>query len=254
MMTLLTCWVFDRCNYIANYWRNTSQEQKRFKVMMNRMPCKKKNKKSLIESLKSTKDRIDKTRLLYELSFIFAALALILYPVVIVYSFWPSSPNSHASVSTENSTNSSSESFVQSSKHNHVKIYSNRLDSEPVNACDSMVDAAPKTFIVDENSVTGCQDGVLSAKRNGKNVEVYNMTEVREPGDNSSSQEGITLSYCSQWCSLEILVKAAGGTLVDSPDGDGMLLQLSAGTYRFKVVYDDDAVSQSILVRTGKRM
>ena len=222
---------------------------------MNRMPCKKKNKKSLIESLKSTKDRIDKTRLLYELSFIFAALALILYPVVIVYSFWPSSPNSHASVSTENSTNSSSESFVQSSKHNHIKIYSNQLDSEPVNACDSMVDAAPKTFIVDENSVTGCQDGILSAKRNGKNVEVYNMTEVREPGDtNNSSQEGITLSYCSKWCSLETLVKSAGGTLIKNPDGDGMLVRLSTGTYRFKVVYDDNAVSQSVLVRTGKRM
>ena len=171
--------------------------------MMNKMLCEKKNQKSLVESLKSTKDRIDKTRLLYELSFIFAALALILYPVVIVYSFWPSSPNSHTSESTENSTISSSESFIQNSKHNHIKIDSDQLDSEPVNACDSMVDAAPKTFIVDENSVTGCQDGILSAKRNGKNVEVYNMTEVREPGDtNNSSQDGITLSYCSQWCSL----------------------------------------------------
>ena len=219
------------------------------------MPCEKKNQQSLVESLKSNKDRIDRSRLLYELSFIAVVLALILYPAVIVYYFWPSSPNSHASESIEISTGSSSESFVQNSKHNRIKIYSDQLDSEPVNACDSMVDAAPKAFIVDENSVAGCQDGILSAKRNGKNVEVYNMTEVREPSDtNNSSQEGITLSYCSGWCSLETLVKVAGGTLVESPSGDGMLLQLSTGTYRFKVVYDDDAVSQSVLIRTGKRM
>ena len=223
--------------------------------MMNKMPCEKKNQQSLVESLKSNKDRIDRSRLLYELSFIAVVLALILYPAVIVYYFWPSSPNSHASESIEISTGSSSESFVQNSKHNRIKIYSDQLDSEPVNACDSMVDAAPKAFIVDENSVAGCQDGILSAKRNGKNVEVYNMTEVREPSDtNNSSQEGITLSYCSGWCSLETLVKVAGGTLVESPSGDGMLLQLSTGTYRFKVVYDDDAVSQSVLIRTGKRM
>ena len=227
--------------------------------MMNRMPCEKKEAQSLVESLKSIKECIDKnlfrSRLLYELSFVIAALALILYPVVIVYSFWPSSPNSHTSESIESSTGLSSESFIQNSKHNHIKIDSDQLDSEPVNACDSMVDAAPKTSIVDENSVTGCQDGVLSAKRNGKNVEVYNMTEVREPGDtNNSSQEGITLSYCSHWCSPETLVKTAGGTLIKNPDGDGMLVRLSTGTYRFKVVYDDDAVSQSVLVRIGKRM
>ena len=219
------------------------------------MPCEKKNHQSLIESLKSTKDHIDRSRLLYELSFIAVVLALILYPAVIVYYFWPSSPNSHASESIEISTGSSSESFVQNSKHNRIKIYSDQLDSEPVNACDSMVDAAPKTFIVDENSVTGCQDGILSAKRNGKNVEVYNMTEVREPGDtNNSSQEGITLSYCSQWCSLDTLVKVAGGTLIESTSGDEMLVRLSTGDYRFKVVYDEDAVSQSVLVRTGKSM
>lgn len=219
------------------------------------MPCEKKNHQSLIESLKSNKDHIDRSRLLYELSFITVVLALILYPAVIIYYFWPSSPSSHSSEQSENSTSSSSEFLVQNSKHNHVKIYSNRLDSEPVNACDSMVDAAPKTSIVDENSVTGCQDGVLSAKRNGKNVEVYNMTEVREPGDtNNSSQEGITLSYCSHWCSPETLVKTAGGTLIKNPDGDGMLVRLSTGDYRFKVVYDDDAVSQSVLVRTGKSM
>lgn len=227
--------------------------------MMNRMPCEKKEAQSLVESLKSIKECIDKnlfrSRLLYELSFVIAALALILYPVVIVYSFWPSSPNSHTSESIESSTGLSSESFIQNSKHNHIKIDSDQLDSEPVNACDSMVDAAPKTFIVDENSVIGCQDGILSAKRNGKNVEVYNMTEVREPGDtNNSSQDGITLSYCSHWCSLETLVKSAGGTLIKNPDGDGMLVRLSTGTYRFKVVYDDNAVSQSVLVRTGKRM
>ena len=121
------------------------------------------------------------------MSFITVVLALILYPAVIIYYFWPSSPSSHSSEQSENSTSSSSESLVQNSKHNHVKIYSNRLDSEPVNACDSMVDAAPKTFIVDENSVIGCQDGILSAKRNGKNVEVYNMTEVREPGDTNNN-------------------------------------------------------------------
>lgn len=225
--------------------------------MINKMPCEKKNQQSLIESLKSTKDRIDKTllrsRLLYELSYIAVVLGFILYAAVIIYSFWPSSPNSHASESIESSIGLSSESFAQNSKHNRIKIDSDQLDSEPVNACDSMVDAAPKTFIVDENSVAGCQDGILSAKRNEKSVEVYNMTEVREPGDtNNSSQEGITLSYCSKWCSLETLVKTAGGTLIDSPNGDGMLLRLSTGGYSFKVVYDDDAVSQSILVRTGK--
>ena len=222
------------------------------------MPCEKKKQKLLIELWRSNKKRIDDALSVVGNKLINIAvitLFVLFYLGSVIYVFWPSSPSSHSSEQSENSTNSSNESFVQSSKHNHIKIYSNRLDSEPVNACDSMVDAAPKTSIVDENSVTGCQDGVLSAKRNGKNVEVYNMTEVREPGDtNNSSQEGITLSYCSQWCSLETLVKAAGGTLVNSPDGDGMLLRLSTGDYRFKVVYDDDAVSQSILVRTGKRM
>lgn len=226
--------------------------------MMNRMPCEKKKQKPLIELWRSNKKRIDDalsavgSRLI---NIAVITLFVLFYLGSVIYVFWPSSPSSHSSEQSENSTSSSSESLVQNSKHNHVKIYSNRLDSEPVNACDSMVDAAPKTSIVDENSVTGCQDGILSAKRNGKNVEVYNMTEVREPGDtNNSSQEGITLSYCSQWCSLDTLIKAAGGTLVDSPDGDGMLLRLSTGDYRFKVVYDDDAVSQSVLVRTGKHM
>lgn len=226
--------------------------------MMNRMPCEKKKQKLLIELWRSNKKRIDDALPVVGSKLINIAvitLFVLFYLGSVIYVFWPSSPNSHASESIEISTGSSSESFVQNSKHNRIKIYSDQLDSEPVNACDSMVDAAPKAFIVDENSVTGCQDGILSAKRNGKNVEVYNMTEVREPGDtNNSSQEGITLSYCSGWCSLETLVKVAGGTLVESPSGDGMLLQLSAGTYRFKVVYDDDAVSQSVLIRTGKRM
>lgn len=225
--------------------------------MMNRMPCEKKQK-PLIELWRSNKKRIDDALSVVGSKLINIAvitLFVLFYLGSVIYVFWPSSPSSHSSEQSENSTSSSSESLVQNSKHNHVKIYSNRLDSEPVNACDKMVDAAPRTFIVDENSVTGCQDGVLSAKRNGKNVEVYNMTEVREPGDtNNSSQEGITLSYCSKWCSLETLVKSAGGTLIKNPDGDGMLVRLSTGTYRFKVVYDDNAVSQSVLVRTGKRM
>ena len=225
---------------------------------MNRMPCEKKKQKPLIELWRSNKKRIDDAFSVVGSKLInidVITLFVLFYLGSVIYVFWPSSPSSHSSEQSENSTSSSSESLVQNSKHNHVKIYSNRLDSEPVNACDSMVDAAPKTSIVDENSVTGCQDGILSAKRNGKNVEVYNMTEVREPGDtNNSSQEEITLSYCSKWCSLETLVKAAGGTLVDNPNDDGMLLQLSTGTYRFKVVYDDDAVSQSVLVRAGKRM
>ena len=224
--------------------------------MMNKIPCEKKNQKSLVKSLKSTKDRNDnslvKTGLL---SHIAVVLVFVLWPAFAMYYFWLHIPSSRTSESIESSTSASSESFTQNSKHNHIKIYSNQLDSEPVNACDSMVDAAPKTFIVDENSVTGCQDGILSAKRNGKNVEVYNMTEVREPGDtNNSSQEGITLSYCSQWCSLDTLVKVAGGTLIESTSGDEMLVRLSTGDYRFKVVYDEDAVSQSVLVRTGKSM
>ena len=222
------------------------------------MPCEKKKTKPLIELWRSNKKRIDDALSVVGSELINIAvitLFVLFYLGSVIYVFWPSSPSSHSSEQSENNTSSSSESLVQNSKHNHVKIYSNRLDSEPVNACDSMVDAAPKTSIVDENSVTGCQDGVLSAKRNGKNVEVYNMTEVREPGDtNNSSQDGITLSYCSQWCSLETLVKSAGGTLIKNPDGDGMLVRLSTGTYRFKVVYDDDAVSQSVLVRIGKRM
>ena len=225
--------------------------------MMNKMPCDKKKTKPLIELWRSNKKRIDDALSVVGSKLINIAvitLFVLFYLGSVIYVFWPSSPSSHSSEQSENNTSSSSESLVQNSKHNHVKIYSNRLDSEPVNACDSMVDAAPKTSIVDENSVTGCQDGVLSAKRNGKNVEVYNMTEVREPGDTSSSQEGITLSYCSKWCSLETLVKSAGGTLIKNPDGDGMLVRLSTGTYRFKVVYDDNAVSQSVLVRTGKRM
>jgi hypothetical protein len=226
--------------------------------MMNKMPCEKKKTKPLIELWRSNKKRIDDALSVVGSELINIAvitLFVLFYLGSVIYVFWPSSPSSHSSEQSENNTSSSSESLVQNSKHNHVKIYSNRLDSEPVNACDSMVDAAPKTSIVDENSVTGCQDGVLSAKRNGKNVEVYNMTEVREPGDtNNSSQDGITLSYCSQWCSLETLVKSAGGTLIKNPDGDGMLVRLSTGTYRFKVVYDDDAVSQSVLVRIGKRM
>lgn len=224
--------------------------------MMNRMPCEKKKQKPLVELWRSNKKRIDDALPVVGSRLIHIAvitLFVLFYVGSVIYIFWPSSSD-HASESTENITNSSSESFIQNSKHNHIKIDSDQLDSEPVNACDSMVDAAPKTFIVDENSVTGCQDGVLSAKRNGKNVEVYNMTEVREPGDTSSSQEGITLSYCSQWCSPETLVKTAGGTLIKNPDGDGMLIRLSTGTYRFKVVYDDDAVSQSVLVRIGKRM
>ena len=221
------------------------------------MPCEKKKTKPLIELWRSNKKRIDDALSVVGSKLINIAvitLFVLFYLGSVIYVFWPSSPSSHSSEQSENNTSSSSESLVQNSKHNHVKIYSNGLDSEPVNACDSMVDAAPKTSIVDENSVTGCQDGVLSAKRNGKNVEVYNMTEVREPGDTSSSQEGITLSYCSKWCSLETLVKSAGGTLIKNPDGDGMLVRLSTGTYRFKVVYDDNAVSQSVLVRTGKRM
>ena len=226
--------------------------------MMNRMPCEKKKQKPLIELWRSNKKRIDDALSVVGGKLINIAvitLFVLFYLGSVIYVFWPSSLSSHSSEQSENSTSSSSESLVQNSKHNHVKIYSNRLDSEPVNACDSMVDAAPKTFIVDENSVTGCQDGILSAKQNGKNVEVYNMTEVREPGDtNNSSQEGITLSYCSHWCSPETLVKTAGGTLIKNPDGDGMLVRLSTGTYRFKVVYDDDAVSQSVLVRIGKRM
>ena len=226
--------------------------------MMNRMPCEKKKQKPLIELWRSNKKRIDDALSVVGSKLINIAvitLFVLFYLGSVIYVFWPSSPSSHSSEQSENSTSSSSESLVQNSKHNHVKIYSNRLDSEPVNACDSMVDAAPKTSIVDENSVTGCQDGILSAKRNGKNVEVYNMTEVREPGDtNNSSQDGITLSYCSQWCSLETLVKSAGGTLIKNHDGDGMLVRLSTGDYRFKVVYDDDSVSQSVLIRTGKRM
>lgn len=223
--------------------------------MMNKMPCEKKNQQSLVESLKSNKDRIDDTIVRSGLlSNVVVVLVFVLWPAFVVYYFWLSVTISHTSESTEKST-VSSESFMQNSKYNHIKIDSDQLDLEPVNACDRMVDAAPKTFIVDENSVTGCQDGVLSAKRNGKNVEVYNMTEVREPSDtNNSSQEGITLSYCSKWCSLETLVKSAGGTLIKNPDGDGMLVRLSTGDYRFKVVYDDDAVSQSVLIRTGKRM
>lgn len=225
--------------------------------MMNRMPCEKKKQKLLIELWRSNKKCIDDALPVVGSRLIHIAvitLFVLFYVGSVIYIFWPSSSD-HASESTENITNSSSESFIQNSKHNHIKIDSDQLDSEPVNACDSMVDAAPKTFIVDENSVTGCQDGILSAKQNGKNVEVYNMTEVREPGDtNNSSQEGITLSYCSKWCSLETLVKSAGGTLIKNPDGDGMLVRLSTGTYRFKVVYDDDAVSQSVLVRIGKRM
>ena len=222
------------------------------------MPCEKKKTKPLIELWRSNKKRIDDALSVVGSKLINIAvitLFVLFYLGSVIYVFWPSSPSSHSSEQSENNTSSSSESLVQNSKHNHVKIYSNRLDSEPVNACDSMVDAAPKTSIVDENSVTGCQDGVLSAKRNGKNVEVYNMTEVREPSyTNNSSQEGITLSYCSKWCSLETLVKSAGGTLIKNPDGDGMLVRLSTGDYRFKVVYDDDAVSQSVLIRTGKRM
>lgn len=222
------------------------------------MPCEKKKTKPLIELWRSNKKRIDDALSVVGSKLINIAvitLFVLFYLGSVIYVFWPSSPSSHSSEQSENNTSSSSESLVQNSKHNHVKIYSNRLDSEPVNACDSMVDAAPKTSIVDENSVTGCQDGILSAKQNGKNVEVYNMTEVREPGDtNNSSQEGITLSYCSKWCSLETLVKSAGGTLIKNPYGDGMLVRLSTGTYRFKVVYDDNAVSQSVLVRTGKRM
>ena len=226
--------------------------------MMNRMPCEKKKQKPLIELWRSNKKRIDDALSVVGNKLINIAvitLFVLFYLGSVIYVFWPSSPSSHSSEQSENSTSSSSESLVQNSKHNHIKIYSDQLDPEPVNACDSMVDAAPKTSIVDENSVTGCQDGILSAKRNGKSVEVYNMTEVREPGDtNNSSQEGITLSYCSHWCSLETLVKSAGGTLIKNPDGDGMLVRLSTGDYRFKVVYDDDAVSQSVLVRTGKSM
>lgn len=158
--------------------------------MMNRMPCEKKKQKLLIELWRSNKKRIDDALPVVGSRLIHIAvitLFVLFYVGSVIYVFWPSSPNSHASVSTENSTNSSSESFVQSSKHNHIKIYSDQLGSKPVNACDSMVDAAPKTSIIDENSVTGCQDGVLSAKRNGKNVEVYNMTEVREPGDTNNN-------------------------------------------------------------------
>ena len=228
--------------------------------MMNRMPCETKKQKPLIELWRSNKKRIDDALPVVGSKLINIAvitLFVLFYLGSVIYVFWPSSPSSHPLENSESksSTISSSESFIQNSKHNHIKIDSGQLDSEPVNACGSMVDAAPKTFIVDENSVTGCQDGILSAKRNGKNVEVYNMTEVREPSDtNNSSQEGITLSYCSKWCSLETLVKSAGGTLIKNPDGDGMLVRLSTGDYRFKVVYDNDAVSQSVLVRTGKRM
>lgn len=228
--------------------------------MMNRMPCEKKKQKPLTELYRSNKKRIYNALSVVGnrlINIAVIALFVLFYAGSVIYIFWPSSPSSHPLEKSESksSTISSSESFIQNSKHNHIKIDSDQLDSEPVNACDSMVDAAPKAFIVDENSVTGCQDGILSAKRNGKNVEVYNMTEVREPGDtNNSSQEGITLSYCNQWCSLETLVKTAGGTLIDNPNGDGVLLRLSTGTYRFKVVYDDDAISHSVLVRTGKRM
>lgn len=158
--------------------------------MMNRMPCEKKKQKPLIELWRSNKKRIDDAFSVVGSKLINIAvitLFVLFYLGSVIYVFWPSSPSSHSSEQSENSTSSSSESLVQNSKHNHVKIYSNRLDSEPVNACDSMVDAAPKTSIVDENSVTGCQDGVLSAKRNGKNVEVYNMTEVREPGDTNNN-------------------------------------------------------------------
>ena len=222
------------------------------------MPCEKKTRKSLMESCRYTKKRVDDTlvrsRLFHVVPYVVVILSMLFYPAAItVYCFWPSSSSSHTSKLPENSADLSSESFANNKKHNYIKIDSEKLDSEPVNACDRMVDAAPRTFIVDENSVTGCQDGVLSAKRNGKNIEVYNMVETRDPGDtNNSSQEGITLSYCSGWCSLESLVKVAGGTLVKNTSGDGELIKLGTGTYKFKVIYNNDAVSQSVLVRTGE--
>lgn len=230
-----------------------------FKNMINKMPCGKKTRKTLMESWRSTKKRIDdaliRSKLFPVVLHIAIVLAILSQAASIVYFFWPSSPDSHTSGSSENSDDLSSESLAQNKKHNYVEIDSDQLDPEPVNACDKMVDAAPKAFIVDENSVTGCRDGILSAKRNGKNVEVYNMVEVRDPGDtNNSSQEGITLSYCDGWCSLETLVKAADGTLVKNPSGDEELIKLGTGTYRFKVVYNDDAISKSVLVRSGKRM
>lgn len=115
--------------------------------MMNRMPCEKKKQKPLIELWRSNKKRIDDALSVVGSKLINIAvitLFVLFYLGSVIYVFWPSSPSSHSSEQSENNTSSSSESLVQNSKHNHVKIYSNRLDSEPVNACDSMVDAAPK--------------------------------------------------------------------------------------------------------------
>lgn len=90
--------------------------------MMNKMPCEKKNHQSLIESLKSTKDHIDDTIVRSGLlSNVVVVLVFVLWPAFVVYYFWLSVPISHTSESTEKST-VSSESFMQNSKYNHIKI------------------------------------------------------------------------------------------------------------------------------------
>lgn len=96
--------------------------------MMNKMPCDKKKTKPLIELWRSNKKRIDDALSVVGSKLINIAvitLFVLFYLGSVIYVFWPSSPSSHSSEQSENNTSSSSESLVQNSKHNHVKIYSN---------------------------------------------------------------------------------------------------------------------------------